>query len=233
MVRDSLVYRGIRRGATISLLAGAVLLSTGCEQITQALLGIEYPTGFEASDGGSADTIEISWNEISDTDAGGNERTLDYYVLKRDGMRLSPGPGTSTSYTDYGPPGGFEIGQLYDYSVYAVFVNGSSTQDAEDTGYVMDARSVLIHHIPFVYSYRVSSDTRWFTLHAQEGWTYRAYTTDGAVPIRLMRSGDLVETAISGHASNGIGSYATFRFDESHVYYLEVAGSGSVSITHE
>ena len=232
-MRISPPYRRFGSGAPIALLVSIALTLAGCDQVVQTLLGIEYPTGFEASDSDYARVVELSWNAISDTDGEGNERTLESYVLTRDGEMLFPGPGTSTGYIDHGPSGGFEIGRLYRYSVYATFVDGSPTADAEDTGYVMDARAAPIHHVPFTYRYETSPDEQWFAFPAQEGWTYRVYATDDAFPLRLLRSGDLEERNFSERANDSYGPYATFRINKSRDYYLEVTGAGAVSIVHE
>lgn len=230
----------VRTVLVVAALLAAAFSLTGCEQVVAALLS-DAPTGLEASDGDYADRIVLSWIGVSDTDADGNPRELSYYQVQRDTITVAPGPGTSTSYVDYGPPGGFTIGELYHYRVRAVFADAAPSDWAPllstETGYVMDARSILIHHVPSTYEYTLDGGG-WFWFPAQEGWVYRVYATGSASPVRLLREDDLEAAeapgggpAVSDH--DEYGTYYRYRTDSSREYYLQLSGSGTVSIVHE
>lgn len=216
------------RRIVLTVLAVGVVLSLGaCENLLLALFGA--PTNLEASDGTSATVITVTWDEVSTDD----DVSLDRYELQRDGGSAID-VGTSTSYSDTGP---FTIAQLYTYRVRAVYSDATiSPYSASDTGYVMDATSALVHHVPFTYSYAVSNE--WLTFPAQAGWNYRIYVAGGVTVMRLLESGSLAAaTAPGGGApsvqSDSFGSYVRFRTNASKEYHLEVSGSGQVSVVHE
>lgn len=210
-----------------ALILATVVILSGCDQVIQVVLGVEYPTGLEASDGEYRDRIVLTWDGISDTDSNGNPRTLSYYVIERDLVAIDNA--TGTSYTDTDP---LVLGQLYDYRIRAVFTDAlSSNWSPVETGYVMDARPALIHHQPFTYEYAVSNGD-WLEFPAQEGWYYRVYYTGSAVPTQLVREGDLT-AASPASSSDGSGNYYRYLANSSRLYYLQLGGSGTVSIVHE
>lgn len=238
--RKRVALIAVRTVLVVAALLAAAFCLTGCEQVVAALLS-DAPTGLEASDGDYPDRIVLNWIGVSDTDADGNPRELSYYQVQRDAITVVPGPGTSTSYVDYGPPGGFAVGELYEYRVRAVFTDAAPSDWAPllsiETGYVMDARSILIHHVPFTYEYTLDGGG-WLRFPAQEGWVYRVYVTGSASPVRLLREGDLAAAeapsggpAVSDH--DEFGTYYRYRTDSSREYYLQLSGSGTVSIVHE
>lgn len=187
----------------------------------------------EASDGTYKNSIDITWEDLADTEAG-VEVLPESYTLERsedDFLYFFLDTTLSPAYMDTS----VSPGKTYYYRAYAIYPDGSTSDyTVSDSGFAMDAAILSIGSSPGLYTLTGTagpdlSEWAWYKILAQQGWAYTVYTSSagtGADTVLYLYGEEDIEDSLVENddieTPGNLYSSITHTFTASGLYYIKV-----------